>query len=136
MAGLPDCFHCPFRDDPETACAVIESKATRLCRKVDPSSDIHDPRMVAAVRRLTLEPLGRWEEPGFPPLLEQSRNLAGAVVAAVASGGKQASPEEQARRLAICSSCPEFVNGRCRKCGCFTNFKVQLEAWHCPIKKW
>lgn len=137
MPGRPECTHCPFRDDPETPCTVLASGHVRFCRAVDPEDDIHDPRMVGAVRRLSLEPLGRWVDPApaFPSLVQQARNLAGAVVEAVASGIEVAPPEEQARRLAICAGCPDFIDGRCRHCGCVMGWKVRLAAWRCPIGK-
>lgn len=72
----------------------------------------------------------------FPPLMQQARNLAGAVADAVASGGKTVGPEEKARRLTICHDCDQLVDGRCLQCGCVMSWKVRLEAWSCPIGKW
>jgi hypothetical protein len=85
----------------------------------------------------------------FPPLLEQADSpslatragyLASAVVAAVASGGETVSPEERARRLAICASCEHFdaAAERCRRCTCYMPLKTRLAAWHCPLDppKW
>lgn len=89
-----------------------------------------EPTKVAHVRALAARP-----PPAFPPLTEQAGNLAGAIVTAVASGGKLATPEERERRLAICAGCPEFVAGRCRQCGCVMGWKVKLAAWRCPIDK-
>lgn len=98
-----------------------------------------DPtRLVHVVNRSAVaEHNGGVEATGaFPSLMQQARNLAGAVAEAVGSGFEPASPEEQARRLAICGGCPEFVDGRCRQCGCHMPYKVTLAAWHCPIGKW
>ena len=47
-------------------------------------------------------------------------------------------PEEKERRLAICKTCEELEPAmfRCRKCGCFMNFKAALVVAHCPLRKW
>lgn len=34
------------------------------------------------------------------------------------------------------AECPEFVDGRCRLCGCRLGLKVRMAAEHCPIDKW
>lgn len=124
------CERCPMRDDPGTTCAAIVTGHKPYCASAD-------PRMPEAVWRLSYELAGEpvpAERPaGFPPLVTQARNLAGAVVAAVKSGGKKASPEEQARRLAICAGCDQFVGGKCRQCGCVAKWKARLAAWHCPL---
>lgn len=67
MPGLKDCIYCPFRDDPETSCVVLDSHHFRFCELINPSSPDHDPLMVCAVERLTLEPLGKWVEPPWKP---------------------------------------------------------------------
>lgn len=78
--------------------------------------------------------------PSFPPLREQAGNLAGAVGRFVASGLEVSTPEEQARRLAICRSneCGRFLDGRCRECGCRLMAKVKMATEHCPLDppKW
>lgn len=68
-------------------------------------------------------------------LARRARNLAGAIVAAVASGGKRVTPAEAAERLATCGGCEFYVGKTCSRCGCHMPFKVLLEAWHCPIGK-
>lgn len=42
------------------------------------------------------------------------------------------------KRLAICKSCPEFIQTttQCRKCGCFMSAKTRLKTASCPIAKW
>jgi predicted Zn-ribbon and HTH transcriptional regulator len=42
------------------------------------------------------------------------------------------------KRLEICKQCPELlsVTTQCKKCGCFMNAKVKLEAARCPLEKW
>ena len=44
----------------------------------------------------------------------------------------------QSKRLAICNSCPEFIQGtsQCKKCGCFMSAKTRLKMASCPIGKW
>lgn len=59
MPGLPECSHCPFRDDLETPCAVFSTGHRRFCEAIDPDGPTHRPRMRAALVRLTLELLGR-----------------------------------------------------------------------------
>jgi hypothetical protein len=75
-----------------------------------------------------------------PSLATRAGYLAKAVVAAVATGGETVSPEERARRLAICASCEHFDDAarRCRVCTCHMPLKVRLAAWHCPLPepKW
>lgn len=71
----------------------------------------------------------------FPPLMEQAANLARAVGRFVASGMKTTTPEEQARRLAICGECPHFSPvppGRCTLCGCVTQLVARVASKDCP----
>jgi|GEM_PF-3080094 len=71
----------------------------------------------------------------FPPLATQARNLAGAVVDFVASGGALTTPEERGRRLAICRDCEHFdpgPPGRCRICGCVANLAARVASKYCP----
>ena len=41
-------------------------------------------------------------------------------------------------RLNICLGCEHLIQkiNQCKKCGCFMNIKVKLEAAKCPEKKW
>lgn len=71
--------------------------------------------------------------PPMPPLMTQARNLAGAVVRFVVSGGEQTTPEQAAERMAICRGCEEFAGGRCRICGCHLAYKVASAVEHCPL---
>lgn len=50
-------------------------------------------------------------------------------------------PAEQTvinERYAICLECPELIkiSKQCKQCGCFMNFKTQLESAKCPLGKW
>jgi hypothetical protein len=44
--------------------------------------------------------------------------------------------ETQQKRLNICKTCDQFIDGRCKSCGCFMEQKTKLEAATCPISKW
>lgn len=142
MPGFPDCAHCPFRDDPNLPCAALETGHRRFCEGIDPASPTYRPGLLDGLVRLTLELAGRPipDPPSadFPPLATQAASLAAAAVRAVASGGKQVTPDERERRLSICRGCEHFdaEATRCRACGCYLNLKSRLDAWHCPIEKW
>lgn len=47
-------------------------------------------------------------------------------------------PHIKDHRLTTCKNCDKFValTSQCRECGCFMNFKTQLTAAECPLKKW
>lgn len=95
-----------------------------------------DPVRRAHAANLRALRAGRPAERAMPPLRERARNLAGAAFTAIRSGVERAAPEEQARRLAICGGCEFLRGGRCLKCGCVTDWKTRLAAWHCPVDKW
>jgi hypothetical protein len=42
------------------------------------------------------------------------------------------------KRLAICNSCDEYDQKwkKCKKCGCFMEFKSLLPSAKCPLDKW
>lgn len=71
-------------------------------------------------------------------LVRRAKMLAGAVGRFVASGGERATPDERARRLAICGGCEHFDAGgrRCRLCTCYMPLKARLATEHCPVEKW
>ncbi len=83
-------------------------------------------------------------EGGFPSVLEMVGSAAkalGRVVKAVATGQPVfATAEEQAQRLAICSTCPKYdaAQSRCLACGCLVKLKaaLQSETGQCPEGKW
>lgn len=75
-----------------------------------------------------------------PDLATQAISLMHHAVATIRNTNR-VSPEEKARRLAICHACEFLIHkegksDRCGKCGCFLKWKTALESWHCPIKKW
>jgi hypothetical protein len=64
MPGRIDCAACPFRDDPEVRCVALERGVPSLCSGVDPAGR-NVRGMAEAVRRMTLEPLGRYAPPVY-----------------------------------------------------------------------
>ena len=86
-------------------------------------------------RMLETEDLSR-----FPSAFQMARGLARdawRVARRAAAGAPLVLPAEAARiRLDVCATCPEFDDGRCRKCGCVVNLKAHLSAVNCPLGKW
>lgn len=41
-------------------------------------------------------------------------------------------------RLSLCRECDSLINGMCRICGCFVEYRAAVEKNHCPgaEKKW
>lgn len=62
--------------------------------------------------------------PDLPPLIVEGFNLAGSLFRWVAAGFPVSTKEEIKRRGAICRACPNFVNERCRLCGCCSSDEV------------
>lgn len=110
------------------------------------------------LRQLGYDPAGPPPAPvvksdrGGPGLVRQALNAAGAAARALraAAAGERvlASPEEAARRLAICQGDPvagtpkcemfDPARNKCGGCGCWVSFKRALETekdW-CPLRKW
>jgi hypothetical protein len=46
--------------------------------------------------------------------------------------------KEYERRLTLCQSCENLMNGMCGKCGCFVELRSVMKKNHCPDidKKW
>ena len=44
---------------------------------------------------------------------------------------EKAAPDEFRRRLSICKSCNELVNGMCRQCGCFVEARAAKKRKSC-----
>jgi hypothetical protein len=67
-------------------------------------------------------------------------NLKNAAVNFLADGMQIATDEQQAKRSAICASCPLNNNGWCDDtkggCGCNLALKVQPRSSSCPLGKW
>lgn len=43
--------------------------------------------------------------------------------------------EEYEKRLNICSSCENLVNGFCGKCGCYVELRAAVKNNRCPCEK-
>ena len=129
------CPSCPVR--PDRPCLGETPRFASFCALAEGGDPV---KRAHVVNRSAIAEGGPSGEPTgtFPPLLTQARNLAGAVVRFVASGGELASDEEKARRLAICEACDQFSHGRCRRCGCLLMAKVAAATEHCPLDppKW
>ncbi len=97
-----------------------------------------------AKHRLSLPDAVEYNPPKleYPSLFQQAKNAAqavGSVVASAVRGEPVTIPqEEQDRRLAICHACEFWDVGqnRCKKCGCFGQWKTWLASQRCPIGKW
>lgn len=78
----------------------------------------------------------------YPSIMKQLENAAGAVkriIAAKISGEPiKASEELITTRKGICITCDKWVESskRCTKCGCKTEWKIQLSTEKCPLSKW
>jgi len=114
-------------------CPAIARHHPRYCAWVDPDSEGYRRSGAEAILAIARQEAIPSPTRAFPSLWTQTANLAGAVGRFVASGGERATAELQAERLAICSGCPEFVEGRCLRCGCRLNAKVLSAAEHCPL---
>jgi hypothetical protein len=97
-----------------------------------------EPKRRHAEYRLGLPDAVGYVPPPYPSLLTQAASAVKAAAGFIASGFKVASNEEQDRRLAICHACELFdgVQGRCRKCGCFGDWKTWIASQQCPLWKW
>lgn len=67
---------------------------------------------------------------------QQLLNFGKALINHAADGFAQVNEDELNRRKSICAACPEYENGKCKKCGCFTNLKASWQSEKCPINKW
>lgn len=63
-------------------------------------------------------------------------NIIKAGVQYAESGFKNTSEEEYHKRLLVCSTCEEFNNNRCNKCGCYLKLKAKMATEKCPLGKW
>ena len=75
----------------------------------------------------------------MPSPLGVAVNFGKAMIRNALNGGKTASAETQAARLALCNICPHLTaERRCahRACGCWIDAKIKLASESCPIKKW
>lgn len=121
------CEHCPVKVG---ACRVETDPryAASFCRMAEGG----EPSQVAAIVAAS------GAAPEYPSLARQAVSFGKAVASHVANGLAAVSAEEQARRMAICEACPNFVamDRRCVLCGCGLEHKTWWESEQCPIGKW
>jgi uncharacterized Fe-S cluster-containing MiaB family protein len=57
---------------------------------------------------------------------------------AIIEGEDSITPEEQHRRLTICTGCNYYDSGKCLLCGCNMTMKTKFRTAHCPYTppKW
>lgn len=72
--------------------------------------------------------------------IDRAKNLKTAAINFLADGMQVATDEQQAKRSAVCASCPLNNNGWCDDtkggCGCNLSLKVQPRSSSCPLGKW
>lgn len=75
-------------------------------------------------------------------LLEKASNFAKSAIVFVKAGMPCANEAEIARRLRICSDCPNFDPfayknmGKCEVCGCNMEIKTIMATESCPQNRW
>lgn len=87
-----------------------------------------------------------WERKDEPSFVKKVVSFTKAVAKHVATGMKNVSDEEYARRLAICDTCQAcdktIEQWQCRECGCYLREgdvrpgKARWADQKCPLKKW
>ncbi len=102
-----------------------------------------EPKRRHAEYRLSLpDAKAMAESVPYPPLTDQLRSAAGAMVAAASDlvHGRPVMVDqtEQDRRLGICHECEwwDGTQGRCRQCGCFGEWKAWIASQKCRKGKW
>lgn len=82
------------------------------------------------------------EERKYPPMNEQTRNLALSVLQQMkdtaSTGQVIASQEVQQQRREVCYACEYYdaEQHRCKDCGCMLSVKISMSANSCPKNKW
>lgn len=102
-------------------------------------------RIVKVLSERITEQECAYRPPEMPPVAEQVKNYAKAVVQHVVSGSVSRSDDEVDALLEICRAC-EFYNQekeRCSVCGCRCSRgkttwlnKLRMASQHCPKEKW
>jgi hypothetical protein len=129
-----------YREGPPallTVSADLE-EAERLARH-RPGAEV-EAAAQAEAERSTERMLETEDIARFPSAFQMARNLARDAWKAAresAAGAPLLLDAGAAHvRLEVCMACPEFDDGRCRKCGCYMNVKAHLAAMNCPLGKW
>lgn len=71
-----------------------------------------------------------------PSLSRRAWSLASSLAAFVADGCRTVTRAQYAARLAICDTCPDRAETRCRMCGCNLSTKARGRAFQCPAGRW
>ena len=72
----------------------------------------------------------------YPSMLKRSWNVAAALAAFVADGGRVLSESHSRERLETCDVCDRRQGNHCGECGCRLSIKARGRAFACPIGKW
>lgn len=122
------CDCCPHRDK-GTPCPAIDSIEGR------PAHPAYCGLCPNPEYRQVIENGGT--APSRPPsIVKQAVSFTGAAIKHVMSGLPQASPAQQASRLAICEGCDRKADDKCLECGCLLVVKTSWAEQRCPLDKW
>ena len=96
---------------------------------------VADDASVGAHVRAGLAPVP--DQPREVPAPGVADTVKGVVgLAKDAVGADRVDVETRDARWSVCSSCREFVAGKCAACGCNLPAKVRLRTSSCPKGKW
>ncbi len=126
------CDYCPIKGD--SSCLGRTESFSFFCEQAEAGDERHLRHIVA--RSAIAD--GQSQDNEYPSLGIQALTAAQAAIAFAASGFKLVDESEMSRRLEICGACEYFdaQQTRCRKCGCYLNFKPRAASQACPIGKW
>ena len=107
---------------------IRNSKGTIYCIHCHATAENEDPRPCKSPARR------------MPPLTDQIKSAAKAVVDFVADGSALLTDATPKQRLDICRQCEFFIRltQRCQECGCFMPVKAFIPNEVCPLNppKW
>jgi uncharacterized paraquat-inducible protein A len=77
------------------------------------------------------------EQPQYPSLIQQAKNLA-QFTSDVVNDPNKVDDAVYEQRLDVCKSCNfyDVEQNRCMRCGCWLKYKARYSAGQCPIGKW
>jgi len=77
------------------------------------------------------------EQPQYPSLIQQAKNLA-QFTSDVVNDPNKVDDAVYEQRLDVCKSCNfyDVEQNRCMQCGCWLKYKARYSAGQCPIGKW
>ena len=77
------------------------------------------------------------EQPQYPSLIQQAKNLA-QFTSDVVNDPNKVDDAVYEQRLDVCKSCNfyDVEQNRCMQCGCWLKYKARFKEGHCPIEKW